>query len=319
MTMIPELTVDLEKAPRERWVIPPIQKTQAKELLASYLRDLDGWKQFRDLLVMAASSIVEPEYLEEIAALSGQLQRPRDEVLIGNLYYDALKFVFGCTAFAVDTQDGPLHARNLDWWTENDMLRRFTTVTHYTRGGQRCYSTVGWPGYIGALSGIAHGRFAVTLNAALSSEPGSMSKPISLFIRTVLEHAADYAEAVQMLTDQPIASDCLLLVTGTKMGEMCVIERTPTRSAVRQAQNGYVTVTNDYLAIRANGNLSLNDLLSTSCGRYDRACERLARLAPESPDECFAVLSDPRVKMQITVQQMVFSARRGLIDVRLPN
>lgn len=50
---------------------------------------------------------------------------PLDEVVCGNLYYDALKAVLvGCTAFAVDTPTGPLHARNLDWWTENDSLRR---------------------------------------------------------------------------------------------------------------------------------------------------------------------------------------------------
>jgi len=37
-------------------------------------------------------------------------------------YYDALKVIlgraFGCTAFATDAPGGVLHARNLDWWTE---------------------------------------------------------------------------------------------------------------------------------------------------------------------------------------------------------
>jgi len=50
------------------------------------------------------------------------------DVALGNCYYDALKVVLGCTAFAVDTGDEILHARNLDWWTENAALARYTTV-----------------------------------------------------------------------------------------------------------------------------------------------------------------------------------------------
>jgi hypothetical protein len=37
---------------------------------------------------------------------------------------------------------------------------------------------------------------------------------------------------------------------------------------------------------------------------------------PSTPEACLAILDDPGVKMKITVQQMVFSARRGLALVR---
>jgi hypothetical protein len=39
---------------------------------------------------------------------------------------------------------------------------------------------------------------------------------------------------------------------------------------------------------------------------------------PNSPEACFRYLSDPAVRMQITVQQMVFRAATGDYWVKLP-
>lgn len=44
----------------------------------------------------------------------------------------------------------------------------------------------------------------------------------------------------------------------------------------------------------------------------------LAERKPTTAAECFALLTDPGVQMNITVQQMVMCAATGLIDVRLP-
>jgi hypothetical protein len=93
------------------------------------------------------------------------------------------------------------------------------------------YELVSWPGYIGALSGLAPGRFAVTLNAAISRERPSITRPVVLLIRPVLEACGTYCEALELLQRTPIAADCLLLLTGTRAGEMAVIERTSTRAS----------------------------------------------------------------------------------------
>ena len=52
------------------------------------------------------------------------------------------------TAFAIDGAEGVLHARNLDWWTENFALGRLTTVCHFVGGGAGRFTTVGWPGFV---------------------------------------------------------------------------------------------------------------------------------------------------------------------------
>jgi hypothetical protein len=95
---------------------------------------------------------------------------PVSDVALSNLYYDALKVVLGCTAFAVDAGEATLHARNLDWWTKNAALARYTTVCHFIGGAGGPFTTIGWPGFVGAFSGVAPGRFAITLNAVLSLE-----------------------------------------------------------------------------------------------------------------------------------------------------
>ena len=45
----------------------------------------------------------------------------------------------------------------------------------------------------------------------------------------------------------------------------------------------------------------------------------LADHVPQTAVECFAVLTDPSVRMGITVQHMVLSADQGLLDIRLPD
>ncbi len=317
---IPTFHVDLDQPPEQRWRGIEVHKAAAKELLSYYVNDLGGLEQFDELLTSYRDAFVPPQYATEMRAIASLIGRPESEVLLSNLYYDAIKHLFGCTAFAVDTPDGPLHARNLDWGTVNGMLSRNTLRVEYSRAGRPHFVVVGWPGYAGALSGMAHGRFSVTLNAVLSDDPPELAPPVTFLLRDVLDTARDFDEAVVRLRDSPVTSDSLLLVTGTKQGEMVVIERSPTRAAVREAINGFVAVSNDYRSLpstRAAGAVAA--LAETSCSRFERAGELVAEQKPRTPAECFSVLNDANVRMDITVQSMVFSASKGLVEVRLPD
>ncbi len=207
------------------------QAGNARELLLPYQRDLGFPAAFVSEI---SRSMIRDEYWDEMAGLASTLQVPIDDVVCGNLYYDALKAVLvGCAAFAVDTPAGPLHARNLDWWTENDSLRRYTVTTHFTGAPAGAFTTIGWAGFAGVFSGIAPGRFAVTLNAVISDEPLQMASPVVFLLREVLETAPDFQSALRALRETPLASDSLLLLTGVRAGEMAVVERTPTRAEVR--------------------------------------------------------------------------------------
>ena len=58
-------------------------------------------------------------------------------------------------------------------------------------------------------------------------------------------------------------------------------------------------------------------LQESSCGRQNRALELLTKQKPESIADCFEILSDPDIKMNITMQQMVFNINQGTISLRI--
>ncbi len=153
----------------------------------------------------------------------------------------------------------------------------------------------------------------------LSEDPLELAPPVSLLLRQALETAAGFEEAVDLLCHSPISSDCLSLVSGTKPGEMVVIERSPSRFGLRKPKDGFVVVTNDYRALdgRQNG-VGGSELAATSCTRFDRTNELLTSSPPTEPRDCFQVLGDDRVRMTITVQTMAFCAASGTTEVRLP-
>src|SRR5262245_26832517 len=111
---VPELTVDLAKPPRERWTGLAAYRRGARELMSHYVAELGAAVSLRGLLEEYRESFVQPEYIEELRSVAEILDMPELDVLLANLYYDALKVVLGCTAFAVETARGILHARNLD-------------------------------------------------------------------------------------------------------------------------------------------------------------------------------------------------------------
>ena len=219
--------------------------------------------------------------------------------------------MFACTAFAVETPGGILHARNLDWWTENSALVRHTAICHFVGAPAGPFTTVGWPGFIGAFSGIAPGRFAVTLNAVLSLDPPQPALPVELLLRTALEEARSFEQARALLSQTPIPCDCLLLLTGTSPEELVVIERTPARHALRVPRAGQIAVTNGYLQLDAGIGSTPSALLSSTCQRLDRVEKLLENRRPLNQDECLQYLNDPEIRMDMTVQQMVFCAAAG--------
>lgn len=312
------LTIDLDAPPDRRWSALSRWAAQANALLEIYQRDLGrGANDAIDLISSAAEAVLPEETRAELAGVATAIGAPLPSVLLCNLYYDLIKAAVGCSAFAIDSPGGPLHARNLDWWTSDGLLRDETLVFDCRRGGATHYKLVGWPGFIGCFSGVAPGRFAVTLNAVLSDDEAVVAEPVVFLLRRVLDEAPNYAAALETLASAPIASDCLLLLTGVRAGEMAVIERTPRRAKVRGPENGFVHVTNDYRVLSSTHGLA-GPLGGTSCGRADRLTELLAGRAVVDTATAFAFLADDRVQMDITVQHMVFHAATGQCEVRLP-
>lgn len=307
-----ELIIDLSKPPDQRWQ----QLSAYRDGFSALLNFFSGEilelvpKEHLTMLELYAQNYLTTEHYSELDSISKQMQMPLINVMAGNLYYDALKIVLGCSAFAITDNENPIHGRNLDWHSNDNDLSKHSLVTRYINGKNE-YITVGWPGFTGCLSGMAIGKFSISLNSVWSNDPFATEEPVVYLIRKTLEQAISFNQAIEWLKNTPIASDCLLLVCGKKPDEMAVIERTPSRGEIRTAKNGKIVVTNDYQLIEPSYSPQNGQISDSSCGRYNRLEELLKNNVSLEPKTVHSLLSDSDVRMGITMQQMYFNPKKG--------
>jgi hypothetical protein len=158
-------------------------------------------------------------------------------------------YEWGCTAMARDEGGAPWLARTLDWPFPN--LGRQLEIARM-RGAAGEFFNVTWPGYAGALTAMAPGRFAAAINQAplwrRTRKPWLRpfdiaanalrtwrirSCPPDHLLREVLETCRDFAEAKRRLETVPIARPVIFTLVGCERGERCVIERTEESFASR--------------------------------------------------------------------------------------
>ncbi|MGH1336513.1 MAG: C45 family autoproteolytic acyltransferase/hydrolase [Aureispira sp.] len=310
------LEINLDLPPQERWHFAAQYTQEINEIIACYWVDIEDYLELIEVYLEDYKTVfISKDFWEEIKGLAKYCAYTADQILIANLYYDIVKFAFACTAFAVEVNGHIYHARNLDWWTENDVLKTHTKIFKFTRAGKTIFQSVGWIGFVGVLSGMKPNAFSVTLNAIVSDEVPNMGKPIAFLLREVLEGTYTFQQAKTILEETTLIGDCLLLLAGVKREELCVIERTPTQKVTRTTQETFILVTNDYKGM-VQDSKNQSALKETSCGRYEQTKFLLEQRTPSGAKACFDVLSDKDVKMTITVQQMVFNTSLGLVECR---
>lgn len=187
-------------------------------------------------------------YLPEITAIASALAFPGVWLLNGS-------YQWGCTALTREEGGVPWLARSLDWPFRG--LGYHVEVAHKSGPAGDFYS-VTWPGYVGALTAMAPGRFGASINQAplwrRTSHPWLRlydiaanalntwrlrHMPPDQLLRLVFETCRDYADARRKLETTPVARPVIYVLAGTKPGERCVIERT---------EEGHITRTEETAA-----------------------------------------------------------------------
>jgi hypothetical protein len=175
-------------------------------------------------------------YIGDIEAIAAVLKLPGIWLLNGS-------YEWGCTALAREEAGAPWLARTLDWPFSG--LGRHAEVARM-RGPAGDYFSVTWPGYVGVLTAMAPGRFAIAINQAplwrRTRHPWLRSYDIAAnalhtwrrihhippdqLLRAVFEECATFAQARRRLETTPIARPVIYTLAGARAGECCVIERT---------------------------------------------------------------------------------------------
>jgi len=269
----------------------------------------------------------------EARAIAPAVGATRRELLLAGASYDLVMNFLACSCAVLETPEGPVLARNMDWWPE-DLLARASVVVRYERRGRLRLANAGWPGAIGVVTGMSGprpgGAFGVSLNAVFDGgAPKSgawrtwAGYSVMLAIRRVLEDARGFRDAVERLTRARLMSPCLLAVVGSENGERVVLEK---RGGVPGAERRWGTpgralvVTNDYRAVRPSAQ-GADELARTSCGRFDRLtelCEADSEIGADD-DRLLRTLWDERVRLQITAQQIIVRPRSGSLRMVVPS
>lgn len=245
-------------------------------------------------------------YLDEIREVCGRL--PTGSWFM-NMCYE-----WGCsTGVSADPAGrGMRMLRTLDWPFHG--LGREVVVTRHESAHGPWYN-VTWPGYLGAMTVIAPGRFAAAINQAplrrrrwrplpvdwLTNRIGvwrTSALPPAHLLRQICETCPDFAAAKAALRDTELALPVFLSLAGTGADEGCVIERLETAAYMHEAP---AAVANHWLTAGLTGRPRGRDSagrLRAMTGHCDIAPDGAADMAwvvPPvlNPDTRLAVMANP--------------------------
>ena len=172
-------------------------------------------------------------YLEEIDQIADHIERP-------GVHFLNVSYEWGCTSKAAPDPENKCARliRVLDW-PDKGLGEHIIALRIQSPLGE--WLSLTWPGYVGVLQAVAKGRFAIGLNQGpMDLTTGfyfidwlinryrvwrttHMAPPHLL--RYVFENAPTYEEAKRILTEVPIATPAIFVISGIHPEESCVIER----------------------------------------------------------------------------------------------
>lgn len=274
-------------------------------------------------IVPAIDERTEGRFRAEAEAFGRQIGAPWENVLLANVSYDLIMASFACSSLALATDDGPVLARNMDWWPERP-LAQTSLLWRFAEGGRPAMWIGGWPGSIGVVTGMSSRGFALALNSVPNPDrPNLDGYPALLHLRRVLEDAADFDEAVDAIDREPLAASALVMVVGLTNEQRVVVERTGERSSLRWPEGDEpLRLTNDYRHLFPPSDSDVNPLYQSSCERFERLGELTAHGAVGSdPDDAalLGLLTDPGVKQPVTVQHAIMRPSREQFGLWSPS
>jgi hypothetical protein len=177
-----------------------------------------------------------------------------------------MSYEWGCTTSvsAEPGGEGMRLLRTLDW-PFHGMGREIVVARHSSPHGP--WYNIIWPGYVGAMTVMAPGRFSAAINQAPLKRRdwhplpadwlknrfevwNSSALPPAHLLRLVCETCPDYASAKTMLSDTELALPVFLTLAGVRQGEGCVIERLENAAHLHDAP---AAVANHWLSVDVKG------------------------------------------------------------------
>jgi hypothetical protein len=162
--------------------------------------------------------------------------------------------------------------------------------------GALAYAAVGWPGELGAITGINAQAIAVLVAPARTADvrTARAARPLALLARAVLEHAKTLDDAARTIEQTATLGAGVFVLVDGDSGHWMVVERTPSKTIVekspRSPATGDVLVTHELAADPENDRARR---MTTTQARVERAAH-LAHAPLPDVGAMAAILRDAR-------------------------
>jgi isopenicillin-N N-acyltransferase like protein len=169
---------------------------------------------------------------------------------------------------------------------------------------RQAWASVGWPGQLGALTGINAQGIAVAVIPARTADvrTARTARPVGMLARGVLEHATTLDEAIKLVEQTPSLGAATFVLVDGSTGAWAVVERTPSKAIVD----------------RAPKRVAFGDVLVSSALAPDPENERARRVLPTMArvERASRLVRGPLP--DVAAMAAVLRDRRGLDDAPLP-
>jgi isopenicillin-N N-acyltransferase like protein len=225
---------------------------QVLHLIGNYLGSVIGSGADRARAVRLAEGLADGLLDDERAELRGLARGTcgdvsREDLIVGNTFLDVHRMALCSTIIVRDPRTGhPLFGRNLDFPSFGVAHRLGVLFVHAPTDGAK-YVTVGWPGLLGALSGMNRAGVAVAVNLVYGAPTARTGVPLTLALRRVLTGARDLAGAEDILGGIRFASSNNITVCDAA-GRAAVFEVGPDLLERRLLDDGPLLTTNHFVS-----------------------------------------------------------------------
>lgn len=240
-----------------------------------------------------------PVHAERAKVAAGVVGVEPVDLLAANLCYDLLMGLnaMGCSTLALTGADGPILARNMDWFPAEKIAKASCLVS------ENYGVNAGFVGMLGTVTGMSKRGFCVCLNAAFGgSDTGGY--PMLLFLRHVLDTATDFREALAIVTDEHLMSGGIITLVGSRNDDRAVVERTPNKAMVRRARGDEPLLATNHFRKLARPEV---------CPRYEYMTQHAGRRAP------IEILTSSSVLQTITAQHVVMCPAMQSAEMFVPS
>ena len=254
-------------------------------------------------------------YREEMKGIAEGAKVSYNDILLINTYDDLL-YLAGCSSIAVSKNNKNqifFHARNLDYAI--DVLSDKNVIFHYL---DQKFISVGFPGYIGALS--ATNYQGISLSSHTSTVPeNEIGIPTGILYRKIMEEAENITDAELILNNYERTIGNNLIVSSLYENEVANFEITAEK-VVKIADKYYAIATNHFISPELS---KINKATLNSIKRYNYLENFWQNLNDNDVEKIKETMSFydgnqigwSSVANQGTVQSVIFLPERKIIYV----